>query len=91
MKLPHPCDRIVTDYDRKTKIYTCKSQLKNTPSKRTHIDNFFGDLGDAKSVDSFAISDLAYGLYGVYGLYARSPRMRRANWMSFGMMVTRLA
>jgi len=61
---------------------------KNTPSKRTHIDNFFGDLGDAKSVDSFAISDLAYGLYS---LYARSPRMRRANWMSFGMMVTRLA
>ena len=24
-------------------------------------------------------------------IYARSPRMRRANWMSLGMMVTRLA
>jgi hypothetical protein len=23
--------------------------------------------------------------------YARSPRMRRASWMSFGMIVTRLA
>ena len=23
--------------------------------------------------------------------YARSPRIRRASWMSFGMMVTRLA
>ena len=23
--------------------------------------------------------------------YARSPRIRRANWMSFGIMVTRLA
>ena len=24
-------------------------------------------------------------------IYARSPRMRRASWMSLGMMVTRLA
>ena len=27
----------------------------------------------------------------VVGLYARSPRIRLASWMSFGMMVTRLA
>ena len=27
----------------------------------------------------------------VRGDYARSPRIRRASWMSFGMMVTRLA
>ena len=28
---------------------------------------------------------------GSRGAYARSPRMRRASWMSFGMIVTRLA
>ena len=28
---------------------------------------------------------------GSAGTYARSPRMRRASWMSLGMMVTRLA
>ena len=26
-----------------------------------------------------------------FQIYARSPRIRRANWMSLGMMVTRLA
>jgi hypothetical protein len=31
-----------------------------------------------------------YNAEGAYA-YARSPRMRRASWMSFGMMVTRLA
>ena len=30
-------------------------------------------------------------LYSVDAAYARSPRILRANWMSFGMMVTRLA
>ncbi len=28
---------------------------------------------------------------GARAAYARSPRMRRASWMSLGMMVTRLA
>ena len=29
-------------------------------------------------------------MYFVVGPYARSPRIRLASWMSFGMMVTRL-
>ena len=30
-------------------------------------------------------------LYAVHGFYARSPRIRRASWISLGMMVTLLA
>ena len=30
-------------------------------------------------------------LWVMNNTYARSPRIRRANWMSLGMMVTRLA
>ena len=30
-------------------------------------------------------------MFLVVGLYARSPRIRLASWISFGMMVTHLA
>ena len=36
-------------------------------------------------------SSINSGAPGGWLAYARSPRMRRASWMSLGMMVTRLA
>jgi len=48
--------------------------------------SYFKNLGKMfHQTESSIIDD------NVFGNYARSPRIRRANWMSFGMIVTRFA
>ena len=68
------------------------SKPANSHPSRSVVDTYtLAGSSSVGGVDEHRFDVLVQGSSDAPQTYARSPRMRRASWMSLGMMVTRLA
>ena len=68
-----------------------QQHVRNAQSLKQSHPSIQGVVLNNTSCCGFVLGWLSLRLPPAPHAYARSPRMRRASWMSLGMMVTRLA